>query len=219
MREIIRFAVLGINYMLDFILDRDQIIKEIEGMSNDEVYELLSDFPKKNADIDSAKDIGLKYLFNYSDPRIKDLIYQLKYNDGRIVSKIFGEMLHREYISKLPRDIVLVPVPIHKKRLSERGYNQCYWLCEEICRHDPKIKYDPNILNRIVYTEKQSWHNRSERFNQAKNIFKINTKKLNTNSTYVIIDDVYTTGSTMKEIRRMFLSHGALKLIFITVAH
>ena len=125
--------------------------------------------------------------------------------------------------------IVMIPIPLHPKRFAERGYNQCEWLCEEIIKNIcaenemnsnvPKIFYNKKILRRIKYRTKQSWSSRKERFQNSGGIFAVDDETCVAGRTFILIDDVVTTGATLNEARRTLLAAGASKVFCFVIAH
>ncbi len=163
-------------------------------------------------------------LFEYKNIIVKNNIWKLKFRSDKKIAKLFGQKIS-DTINKYGfTDYTLVPVPIHWKRKFERGFNQTELICEEIL-HAHKIRYGINlkyekILKRIYYSKKQSWNNRKERFKNTSNAFKLKNRYRNyiLGRKFLLIDDVITTGSTLKETRREILIHGAISVRAITVA-
>ncbi len=95
---------------------------------------------------------------------------------------------------------ILVPVPISKKRLQQRGYNQCEKICEYLEEFIPQSK-TINLLKRTKETKSQYSLKREERMVNMKNAFEIDQKlvKLIEYKKVVIIDDISTTGATLRE--------------------
>ena len=180
------------------------------------------------------------HIFSYHDERIKTMIWQLKFNENKRVARIFGYCLARNlYESKIrsrqlreffEQDCLLVPTPIHSKRFFQRGYNQCHWLCREIVQNFLKtgsvnfknrIVYNSKILKRVKYTEKQSWTksvSRSEsiliRNKKIEGVFKVNKRMLARYKNYniILIDDVFTTGATIKEAAKTLKMAGVKRV-------
>jgi len=218
------------NYSLDLILDREKIVKDLKDLKFAEIYKILDGHIRRNS--------NHFYVFSYKNPKVKDLVWQLKFNSNKFPARIFGEALAnvvsyfwKEIIDKKitgqlsDRKIILIPIPIHRKRRAERGYNQTEWICEELIKNLPskirgQINYDKSILLRGKYTPKQSWVNRKERIKNIIGVFKIKKKNLHRLklAKIILLDDVYTTGATMKEARRKLLACGVRNVYFITVA-
>ena len=147
---------------------------------------------------------------------MKELIWQIKYKKNKKAVEIASHALFQS----LKEPSLLIPIPISKKRRKERGYNQCDLLIDEIIRLDSenRFKKDYELLIRSKHIEKQTHKGRNERLENTKNIFEV-TKKENLNQKIVIIDDVSTTGSTLKEAREELLKAGYSDVAGLTVAH
>lgn len=139
----------------------------------------------------------------YYDDKTSNLIHKMKFSHRYLICKDFAVMLsfyYKDYINKF--DVVSF-VPLGKNRLLERGYNQS----ELIARHISKIINIPLIEN-IIIRKKESKplsmiKGKELREKAIKNAFKINQKyKFNNNKkiNILIIDDVFTTGSTINEM-------------------
>ncbi|MDQ5893434.1 MAG: competence protein ComFC [Patescibacteria group bacterium] len=158
----------------------------------------------------------IKSLFSYKDPLVKELIWQIKYRKNKHAVAIAGFALHQAF--KEPA--LLIPIPISKKRRRERGYNQCELIIHEVARLDSekKLQMGYGLLIRSRHIEKQTHKNRNERLENTKSIFEV-TKKENLHQKIIIIDDVSTTGSTLKEARDILLSAGYSDITALTLAH
>jgi predicted amidophosphoribosyltransferase len=138
---------------------------------------------------------------------------------------------------------LLIPMPMSKKEKRNRGFNQCEELCMEIKKiggRDVKVAF--NLLQKIRETERQTKLSRGEREQNVKNSMAIN-KNLKKSSqdlagypfnngesgqhsargtlrrTVIVLDDVYTTGATFSEARRVLLDAGFSRVIGLFIAH
>ena len=106
-----------------------------------------------------------------------------------------------EYLSALAedtypfdtKDFVIIPIPLGQKRLHERGYNQV----EEVIK-TANIHYEPNLLVRTRETAPQTTLPKGERTQNVRNAFRA-VGPFTTSVTYVVLDDVTTTGATLHE--------------------
>ncbi len=155
-------------------------------------------------------------LFCYKDPKIKEMIWSIKFRGSKHFAKIFGELLWKKLKDKRG---VLIPIPIHPKRRKERGFNQCEWICEEILKHDVchRLKYEPHILERLVHSEQQSHSNKEERIKNIKGVFSV-TRNIS-GEDVILVDDVITTGATINEVQQLLLKAGANSVSIYTIAH
>lgn len=134
-------------------------------------------------------------LFVY--PSVKESIYRFKYEGRQEYGAYYGEQVRLHLFEKIKRwkPEGLVPVPLHKRRLQKRGYNQAAVFARAISKETGIPVYE-NFAERIKNTVPQKELNEQARENNLKKAFKIrqNDVKL---KIIIIIDDIYTTGSTM----------------------
>lgn len=112
---------------------------------------------------------------------------------------------------------LILPVPLHKDRMLQRGFNQS----EEIARFIAKkigVELNTTSLIRVKNTKSQSTLSRHERLNNLKKAFKSYPKNQIAGKTLLLVDDVYTTGSTVSECARVLKEAGAEKVYVLTVA-
>ncbi len=115
---------------------------------------------------------------------------------------------------------ILVPIPISRTRLLERGFNQSKLIVESLLHYLPHHEYVlQELLQRISHRKKQSTvTSRQERLKNMKNVF-VAKKILPKEHLYIIIDDVTSTGATLQEAKRALQKAGARHITAITVAH
>ncbi|MCM1027525.1 MAG: ComF family protein [Roseburia sp.] len=147
-----------------------------------------------------------------------EAIYRFKYGGRREYADYFGEQicLHLgEFIRSVNPD-GLVPVPLHRRRMKARGYNQAELLARAVGRR-MKLPVYPKMLVRVKNTVPQKKLNPEERQNNLKKAFIMgrNDVKL---KTVIVIDDIYTTGTTIDEAARVLREAGADRVYFITLA-
>ncbi len=145
-------------------------------------------------------------------------IYRFKYGKRQEYADFFGEEIVR-YLGDFIREVhpdALIPIPLHGKRMAKRGYNQAALLARAVGRYSG-VPVNEKMLVRIKNTTPLKLQNPSQRQNNLKKAFNIaeNDVKLNTT---VIIDDIYTTGSTIDEAARTLKAAGVQKIYFITLA-
>ena len=155
-------------------------------------------------------------LFAYGD--VAGCIYRFKYRGRQEYAAWLGKAMAEafaDYVRWISPD-ALIPVPLHEKRLAVRGYNQSALLAEEIGKALHIPVYDELVV-RGKNTVPQKTLNRVERQNNLKKAFKIcqNDVKL---STIVIIDDIYTTGSTVDDMAKLLMASGIQKVYYVALA-
>lgn len=155
-------------------------------------------------------------LFLY--PSVADSIYRFKYAGRQEYAAFYAQQI----TERLGRTIrawqaeALVPVPIHYTRKRERGYNQAEVLAKEIGKRIG-IPVDAKLIRRIKKTLPQKLLDDRERQNNLKRAFKIerNDVKL---KRVIVVDDIYTTGSTIDACALELKKAGVEKIYFITAA-
>lgn len=159
-------------------------------------------------------------IVRYNEP-IRQAIHLLKYEKKRVMLKHLSVLIKE----RLPNLLVignydyLLPVPLHKKRLRKRGFNQAE-LIGKIIEHSFGVQMDSDNLARIKNTLPQSSLKTSEEKHQnvheafiLQNPEKIKGKKI------LIVDDILTTGATVSEIARLLLDAEAEEVDVFTIAH
>ena len=145
-------------------------------------------------------------------------VFGLKYLERAEYADFFGmEMNH--YLGDFIRQTkvqAIIPVPLHPKRLRERGYNQSALLAKALSNHC-KIPCREDVVARVKHTVPQKNLNYLERQNNLKKAFKLyrNDVKL---ERVMIVDDIYTTGSTVDALSKVLLEGGIKEVYVLTLA-
>jgi ComF family protein len=113
---------------------------------------------------------------------------------------------------------LLVPVPLHPRRLRERGFNQALLLARALSRHTG-IPYRKRLLQKERHTVPQVSLSGTEREKGVKGTFTVLERETVKEKTILLIDDVYTTGATVNECARVLLARGAKRVDVLTLAH
>lgn len=143
------------------------------------------------------------------------IIRALKYHKKKEFSKVLSDIINKtiENYNLDIKDFVICPVPIHKTRLKNRKYNHMELVGEELAQKY-NIQTEPNLLKRIKDTVPLYKLNFSERQKTIENAFfaseNIRDKKI------LLIDDIVTSGATIKEISKQILKENPKKIIVLT---
>ncbi|WP_066065438.1 ComF family protein [Neobacillus soli] len=146
-------------------------------------------------------------LFLYND-FLKEVIAKFKFRGDYLLAKVFTDSI-RGKLTQMAFD-QLVPIPLSEERLYERGFNQAAALLA-VAGFTPS-----EILNRI-HSEKQSKKSRSERIHVPQ-VFKILPDMNLEGQRIVLIDDIYTTGSTLRHAAKLLKEAGAASIQSLTLA-
>ena len=211
------------NLCTDFLFPKSQKILEIEAFSASQLLDILPP-------AESIKSEKIIALFDYRNPLVKDIIWELKYNGNVKIASLLGEIIY-DVIKQELADLtlfdkwskpLLIPVPISDKRRFERGWNQSEILCQQIIKHDSEkiLKYVPRQLIKNRHTESQTKTiSRNERLKNLTHSMEVLDTTTIKDEGVIIIDDVTTTGSTLAEARRALNKVGIRKILCISVAH
>lgn len=156
---------------------------------------------------------------------LQKLLHALKYDRltsiGRQLGKALAKRMKSQPVARTildESDALLVPVPLHYLKFRKRGFNQAFTIArgiEEVM--DIKIcKID--TVNRIKFTKSQTGFTLKKRINNMKNAFRVNYHERIAGKTLIIVDDVFTTGSTAFELSKTLKQAGADAIMIWTVA-
>ncbi len=123
----------------------------------------------------------------------------------------------KEVLDRMKLDLI-VPVPIHKRRLKQRGYNQASTLAKGIAK-GLGITWSDEILVRKVNTTPQKLLNPTDRLHNLRHAFSLkDEKRLQiTSKKILLVDDIYTTGSTIEVCSQILIKAGAKEVYFVTI--
>jgi len=158
---------------------------------------------------------------------VKDAIPFFKYQSKLSLTKIFEQLLFQafvKYFKTFEIDLVM-PIPLHKEKLRQRGFNQAYLmvrnfnkLYEKYYHQIPQWKIDAISLARIKKTKPQTGFDTEQRKKNLENAFKVLKPKNIIRKNILLIDDVFTTGTTCNEAAMALLKNGAKKVEALVLA-
>ena len=137
---------------------------------------------------------------------LQTLIHELKYAGATRIGVMLGRDIGRSL--QQPGDVkgfdVVIPIPLHRARARERGYNQSEFLCRGITEVTG-ARMTTSVLTRIRYTRTQTALSREEREENVLSAFRIDPRRAHLlyDASVLLVDDVITTGSTMRACARM----------------
>ena len=145
-------------------------------------------------------------------------IRELRTPLSRLLLKFLEEKGGNKFIENHARQLLLVPMPIHRLRLNWRSYNQSELVARELA-DKTKLEIAPDLLIRVKNKKPQAEiKNKEERNANVEGIFYCPTPERVRNKIILLIDDVATTGSTLNQAAKTLKQAGALKVIGLVVA-
>jgi ComF family protein len=204
------------NSLLEFLFPRSKEVRKLETMTAEDY---LSTFTRSLTDNSPTRAV-----FQYSDPRVRTAVHEVKYRKNRIIASRFGEILYNEIkrVVHSPNKILLVPVPSSRSRRRKKGFSHTELLVEEIMKCDKEniLEYGKDVLVKIKETIPQTkTKSKGERKKNPIGSFGIKIPDVVKGRDVVVIDDVLTTGSTLKETISILKRAGARRVLGVTVAH
>lgn len=168
-------------------------------------------------------------VYDYKDSNIKKIVKLLKYKNKKDLSKIIGNSIYNVMLEELSElnllenftNPILIPIPLSKKRLRERGFNQAELIAKEIQKNNPSYF---ELKTKILIKNKDTKHqadikDKKERLKNLIDSFDIKNKEEISKRNIILIDDVTTTGATLNEAKKILKRNGAKKIIAFTFAH
>jgi ComF family protein len=159
------------------------------------------------------------------DSELRDLIHLLKFQQVRPAAAVLGRMLAETIANLEPKmpvgKIALVPVPLHKRKRAQRGFNQAETIARGALKQLSRPKrFDlcTGVLVRRRETSSQIGLTSHQRRENLRGAFAVSDPARVLNSDILLIDDVYTTGTTAFECARVLLRAGAARVWVATVA-
>lgn len=141
----------------------------------------------------------LMYIFKY-EGQVRKLILDYKFNEKSYLYKTFVNFLlkNEKIFENIKKYDKIIPVPISKKRNKERGYNQSLLIAEEIA-NKTNLELVNNCLIKTKNIIEQSKLNKEDRQQNIQGVYSLQNARLITNKKILLVDDIYTTGSTVNE--------------------
>lgn len=153
------------------------------------------------------------------DAVLKQLIHHFKYRNRPGAIKEIASLLDKYFSGDedLYREFLVVSVPLHVRKLRERGFDQSYLIAEEAARR-LRIPHRDGLLKRIKETEPQAKKKRGQRRENIRGAFQAGLPGGILGRDILLVDDVFTTGSTVDEAARVLKRAGARRVFVFTLA-
>ena len=158
------------------------------------------------------------YAYKYKN-EIRDKMLNFKFNDEPELADTFSKLIIKN--EKICRFLetydIIIPVPMHIKKQTVRGYNQADLIAKKIAK-ELHIEYVKDTLIKVRKTETQSSLNASQRKSNVKDAYDCKMKEKIKDKKVILFDDIYTTGSTATECAKVLKQSGAKEVSVLTFA-
>jgi ComF family protein len=159
-------------------------------------------------------------VYFHKEGIVQELIHNLKYRKQQQVGKLMGEWYAPSLntVAELQDVTDVIPVPLHPKKLRERGYNQVTEFGKAIAR-GMNVHYNESILLRTSYTKTQTQKNRELRAGIINTAFDVKYTDTDDNKHFLLVDDVITTGATLEACGKLLLQIPGARVSIVTIAY
>ena len=152
------------------------------------------------------------YTIGAREGLLADLIHDYKYYSIRAIGVKLAELLHEKLPKNLPQNTIIIPLPTSTKHIRERGFDHTLRIAKHLAKLNKNLKISP-ILIRDKNTVQVGTDKKTRRL-QAKDAYIINPKiAIDPTATYLLLDDVWTTGASMESAIQKLRTAGAKKII------
>lgn len=192
-------------------LDKNSLCKKCEVMIKDKILFRIDKYDDRYFN-------NHFYIFKYND-EIRGLLINYKFKDKPYLYKTIVNFLknNKKIIVQLKKYDIILSVPISKKRKFERGYNQSSLFIKEFAKM-MKLNYKENILIKIKNNIPQSKLGKVERNKNVENVYFLKKKEKIINKKILLVDDIFTTGSTVNECAKILINAKAKEVDILTIA-
>ena len=163
---------------------------------------------------------GTSHVYFTKHSPVQNLLHQLKYKGNKDIGRLMGSMIgeglrNSGWMNKVD---VVIPLPLHSKKLKKRGYNQAEIICEGI-GDEMSVPVFTDVIVRRENTETQTHKSRMERWWNIESKFELKKPMLIVNKHVLLVDDVITTGATLEACGMELLKAEGTKLSIATFAY
>jgi ComF family protein len=165
-------------------------------------------------------EFGASLLYFRKKGIAQQLMHNLKYKNQQEIGTFLGDIFSNNVLD-LPvfNDIdVIIPVPLHKKRLHERGYNQVTTFCEAL-EKNLAIPIIDSVLVKSINLKSQIQKSKENRLETNKNVFSIENAHKIEGKHVLLVDDIFTTGATIEACAKEILKVKNTRISIVTMAY
>ena len=159
------------------------------------------------------------FTFFSKNGLVKNLLHWLKYKNQEQIGTFLGEWCGANLSNdpNLKHIDVVIPVPLHPKKLKKRGYNQVARFAQEIAKN-LQVAYRDDVLLKTINTKTQTKKDRQLRWESSKKAFQVNTTSPFNYKHVLLVDDVITTGATIESCAHVLMQDKDIEVSVLSMA-
>ena len=158
------------------------------------------------------------FLYFSKQGIVKNLLHYLKYKNQQDIGGFIGDWFGTKIANEgCPKIDIVIPVPLHPKKIKKRGYNQVELFGKKMATH-LNAAYRDDILIKTQNTKTQTKKNRLARWKNSQDLFIVNSLEGMGNKNLLLVDDVITTGATIEACATALLQIPNAKIYVATIA-
>jgi ComF family protein len=168
---------------------------------------------------------GIAAAYGSYETGLRELIHLLKYDNVRPAANVLGSMLAKVIVRLQPcfgaNQVLVVPIPLHRAKQRQRGFNQAELIARAALKHCPegiRFELNPHLLERRRVTQSQIGLTQQQRRANLRGAFRVVKPEKIAGREILLVDDVFTTGTTVSECARVLRRAGAAEIWVATVA-
>jgi ComF family protein len=152
--------------------------------------------------------------------RVQRLLFQLKYKGkthiGEEIGRMYGSILREDQAAVTKADLI-IPVPLHYKKLRLRGYNQCDFFAQGLSEA-MNIPWSDKVLKRTLESSTQTKKGRIDRWENVRELFALRDMEQVSGKHIILVDDVVTTGATLESCAKVLINNTNVSVSILTIA-
>ncbi len=158
-------------------------------------------------------------LFYKKENQVQKILHSLKYKGNKYLGEYLGIYYGEKLIQQKEYQNIdlIIPIPLHEKKLKLRGYNQSEWIAKGLSK-GMNLPYNANLLIRTEYTGTQTKKSRFNRWENVRDVFELTDIDLLKDKHILLCDDVLTTGATTEAAIQKIIEIENVKVSVVTLA-
>lgn len=202
-------------------LNFSALLELIFPLSDDERCIARSTPARFSKKLSPSHDDGVYALTHFKDAQVRAAIHLIKFHHHPHALSLVSELLAVWLLALVHEEYLLIPIPLSAQRRQKRGYNQVESIASSALTRVPHITLCPHALERVRHTDPQTSLTREERLQNLIGAFRVPSAhhEVIRGRHLILLDDVSTTGTTLKGARDVLKAHHPASVLCVAIAH